>query len=407
MFVSSVDSQASADGGIIIQVLGEMNNKDGPWRKFAQTFFLAEQPFGYFVLNDIFRYIKDEEDAQDEAQAIDDALEEEIDQAEHKGQLVSHAAEALMEEVAPAATPAPEPDVTPQAAPGPEKAPVEQKAAAEAAPAAVETAAPAEEQAQPADASESASTPSEPTAPAAAPISAPAPAATSTPVSASQTQAPPAAAAPAAPAAPAKPSAPKTWANLAASNVSKWGSGVTVEGRGATATTAPATSGGQQQQHAPNQQQQRSAAPKAAPTAQQPAHKAQGPGAAGRLLRGDEDASVFVKNVSPDRVQVGALKKVLSAYGTVLNLHMIPTKACAFADFASIDDAKRAIKASEASGGINVGNDGWTVIVEEKRKHDRTQGAGPGGHHGPRDGGPNGHRGQGGARGGRGGAPKQ
>lgn len=66
VFVSTVDSQSSAEGGIIIQVVGELSNRGGPWRKFAQTFFLAEQPNGYFVLNDIFRYIKEESD-EDEA----------------------------------------------------------------------------------------------------------------------------------------------------------------------------------------------------------------------------------------------------------------------------------------------------------------------------------------------------
>lgn len=62
VLVSNVDSQASISGGIIIQVLGEMSNCDGPSRKFAQTFFLAEQPNGYFVLNDIFRYLKEDMD---------------------------------------------------------------------------------------------------------------------------------------------------------------------------------------------------------------------------------------------------------------------------------------------------------------------------------------------------------
>ncbi|KTW27620.1 hypothetical protein T552_02062 [Pneumocystis carinii B80] len=62
VLVSNVDSQASASGGIVIQVLGEMSNCDGPSRKFAQTFFLAEQPNGYFVLNDIFRYLKEDID---------------------------------------------------------------------------------------------------------------------------------------------------------------------------------------------------------------------------------------------------------------------------------------------------------------------------------------------------------
>lgn len=62
VYISNVDSQSSAEGGIIVQVIGEMSNSNGPWRKFAQTFFLAEQPNGYFVLNDICRYIKEEGD---------------------------------------------------------------------------------------------------------------------------------------------------------------------------------------------------------------------------------------------------------------------------------------------------------------------------------------------------------
>ena len=57
VYIHSVDAQSSAAGGIIIQVIGEMSNKGEPWRKFAQTFFLAEQPNGYFVLNDIFRCV--------------------------------------------------------------------------------------------------------------------------------------------------------------------------------------------------------------------------------------------------------------------------------------------------------------------------------------------------------------
>src|SRR5882762_184690 len=61
VFIHSVDAQSSANGGIIIQVIGEMSNRSEPWRKFVQTFFLAEQPNGYFVLNDIFRFLKDPE----------------------------------------------------------------------------------------------------------------------------------------------------------------------------------------------------------------------------------------------------------------------------------------------------------------------------------------------------------
>ena len=47
-------------------MIGEISNKSEPSRKFVQTFVLAEQPNGYYVLNDIFRYLVDEEEIEDE-----------------------------------------------------------------------------------------------------------------------------------------------------------------------------------------------------------------------------------------------------------------------------------------------------------------------------------------------------
>lgn len=61
--VSNVDSQSS-DETIVIQVIGETSNKSADLKKFVQTFVLAQQPTGYFVLNDIFRYIN--EDVEEE-----------------------------------------------------------------------------------------------------------------------------------------------------------------------------------------------------------------------------------------------------------------------------------------------------------------------------------------------------
>jgi hypothetical protein len=62
----------------VVQVIGEMSNKAAPHRKFVQTFVLAEQPNGYFVLNDIFRYINEEEEEVEEqaASKTEDAVEE-------------------------------------------------------------------------------------------------------------------------------------------------------------------------------------------------------------------------------------------------------------------------------------------------------------------------------------------
>jgi hypothetical protein len=68
--VTNVDTQQSASH-IVVQVIGEISNKAAAPRKFVQTFVLAPQTNGYFVLNDIFRYLADEEDeTQDDAVEI-------------------------------------------------------------------------------------------------------------------------------------------------------------------------------------------------------------------------------------------------------------------------------------------------------------------------------------------------
>ena len=59
--MTNVDSQVSGDN-IVIQVVGAMSNNSQPSRKFVQTFVLAAQTNGYFVLNDIFRYLFDEDE---------------------------------------------------------------------------------------------------------------------------------------------------------------------------------------------------------------------------------------------------------------------------------------------------------------------------------------------------------
>jgi hypothetical protein len=81
--VLNVDSQASFQN-IVVQVIGEMSNKSEPHHKFVQTFVLAEQPNGYFVLNDIFRYLNSEEDEIVE----DETVEQEVPQEEHTSPVV-------------------------------------------------------------------------------------------------------------------------------------------------------------------------------------------------------------------------------------------------------------------------------------------------------------------------------
>lgn len=54
----SVDCQASLNGGVAVMVSGIITLKEQQPKAFVQTFFLAVQPNGYFVLNDAFRYLE-------------------------------------------------------------------------------------------------------------------------------------------------------------------------------------------------------------------------------------------------------------------------------------------------------------------------------------------------------------
>ncbi|XWS76059.1 hypothetical protein CRYUN_Cryun01aG0144900 [Craigia yunnanensis] len=57
--ITTVDAQDSHNGGVLVLVTGCLTGKDKVKRKFTQSFFLAPQVKGYFVLNDVFRYIDD------------------------------------------------------------------------------------------------------------------------------------------------------------------------------------------------------------------------------------------------------------------------------------------------------------------------------------------------------------
>lgn len=56
--IKSIDVQESLDGGVNVLVTGYLTGKDNIVRNFTQSFFLAPQDKGYFVLNDMFRYME-------------------------------------------------------------------------------------------------------------------------------------------------------------------------------------------------------------------------------------------------------------------------------------------------------------------------------------------------------------
>lgn len=381
VFVSNVDSQASAAGGIIIQVLGEMSNKGGAWRKFAQTFFLAEQPNGYFVLNDIFRYLKDEEEAEEEAQDVDTALHDEIVEAEEKGEDVVHQIE-LQSGSLPSnqIAAAPVPNTTEHTAVAaaqrdgeikpeePTPATLNEVGMEKKVTAVDPNDVPVPPRAQ-AEAVQQASNPSAPTPP----------------VNGSAA-APPAVSSPAEEAArSAASSGPKTWANLAASNATRWGATVNSESRGVSSA--------------------RDSAP--APARATAAGVSSANSSAARGGSSYNSAQVFIKNVISENLPAEGLQAALEAkFGPMKECQVVAAKSVAFAEFGSVEAARKAIQLSlpvsqGGEGGVKIGKNGLLVIVEEKRKPGAANNAG-----GARSarGGANGGNSQGGRGGARGGS---
>ncbi|XP_019088179.1 PREDICTED: ras GTPase-activating protein-binding protein 2-like isoform X2 [Camelina sativa] len=58
--ITSYDTQESHSGGFLLVVTGYFTQNETLRRKFTQTFFLAPQENGFFVLNDIFRFVNDD-----------------------------------------------------------------------------------------------------------------------------------------------------------------------------------------------------------------------------------------------------------------------------------------------------------------------------------------------------------
>ena len=81
MYVQNVDYQRSAAHGILLFVVGVMWNGDGPERKFSQTFFLAPQANGFFILNDILRFAANEETEEEVVTAPVATEEQEVEEA--------------------------------------------------------------------------------------------------------------------------------------------------------------------------------------------------------------------------------------------------------------------------------------------------------------------------------------
>ncbi|KAI3895256.1 hypothetical protein MKX03_030605 [Papaver bracteatum] len=59
--IKTADAQYSHMDGVIVLVTGCLTGKDKVGRKFTQSFFLAPQEKGYYVRNDVFRYLDEDQ----------------------------------------------------------------------------------------------------------------------------------------------------------------------------------------------------------------------------------------------------------------------------------------------------------------------------------------------------------
>ena len=417
--VSNVDSQESFKN-IVVQVIGEISNKAAAHRKFVQTFVLAEQPKGYFVLNDIFRYILEDEEEEMEngevaeeaapAQALEPGPESTTltssanpVQQEHDAEQIDR---KLEEEIL--QKPTSDLDLPTDATPANALTPIEAVDIAEDAPAAApvvretdEEVADAPEQAAETAAVEDEAQPEKPRDPDPTPTASPSKPAKADPVEP---------AASATPVAPPKPAAPKTWANLVAANRVSAPAVPNGAPSNNSATTPPAP----QPKAAPSSTN-RSATP---PTSsnEDASAKMQQNGNSGWQMAGSDNSKKqgrqhsqsvsgsqenvlgYVKNVT-DKVDASILKTTLAQYGKLVyfdvsrpkvrsktahpSTHLTVRQNCAFVEFADATAYNAAVAANPHSIG------GEQIYVEERRPRANAYGgnfAGRGGMRGGRGG---------------------
>ncbi|CAI6335743.1 unnamed protein product [Periconia digitata] len=353
--VTNVDSQGS-DANIVIQVIGEISNRGQPHKRFVQTFILAEQTNGYFVLNDIFRYLAEDLEEEEELQqepstsvagaqesAPADVAPEEVSSAQITSNEENLAKvddkldeavkeEPVSEEAAPATNGTPATEAT-------EAAQSEETPAATEEPI-VEPEVPAKEEvAEPEKPKEPAPTPA--AAPKAAPV--------------------------ATPSAPPKPAAPRTWASLAASAHKVAMPAVPSSSQQApsqakaAATPAPSQpSAVPAQVSAPAREASPANSQGEAAGWQSVGHKKEQSRVQNQVASDADQKRAYIKNVY-SQVEEGALKSAMSKFGEVEYLDISRGKNCAFVDFKTPAGFQAAVNANPHT--VN----GIEIKVEERR----------------------------------------
>ncbi|TMW63247.1 hypothetical protein Poli38472_002188 [Pythium oligandrum] len=318
----SIDCQGSLNGGVFVLVTGVMTLASSHVPKpFVQTFFLAVQPKGYFVLNDCLRFLE-LPGASSAPSATDAAVApKDVKKTTHaaigtpvsaspKPKAVTPVAVAKKDKaaVSPATKPVEAPKSPVKAAKSPEKKPATPKAAP----------APA----SPVKAEKKVSTPKPSETKPASPAPAPA-----KPVEAAAPA--PAQAKPATPAQPvvqkhAEPAAPKTWAALFNST----------QAVAALASTAAAPAKATQP-----------AAPKATPAPASPKAKPAETPSSNATAQSKEKPryfSLYIRDVPP-QTKESELRDLFKSYGAIANVTVPQGRGYAFVDYVDQESMRAAL----------------------------------------------------------------
>ncbi|KAG7385788.1 GTPase activating protein (SH3 domain) binding protein [Phytophthora pseudosyringae] len=351
----SIDCQSSLGGGVLVLVTGVMTLRGSPTPKpFVQTFFLAVQPKGFFVLNDCLRFLE-----LPGASPVDAAL----DAAAKNGRKTqtqtptSPVKEKTKGQDEQEETPVP---ASPKKAASPVKAPtkttkkVVKEAAAPASPVkatATVASSPVKKTTTTTTTTTTAKPKEEKEAPAAPPVKTPSPVKSPAKSPAKKQDKAPAAASPApaaapvaAPAdpvvpAPAEPEKPKTWAALF--SASKAAAAITPSAAAAAPASAPAKPATPKAAAAPVS----APAPAAiAPDTSAPAPEKSPKNKAGNGKEKEHKRlySLFIRDV-PSQTRENDLRELFKGYGSIAGVSVVAQRGFAFVDYHEQESMRTAL----------------------------------------------------------------
>lgn len=356
--IANIDCQPSMNGGILIFVIGTMHWPLGMVRKFAQTFLLAEQPNGYFVLNDIMRILGENPTVPVPVKVVEKAAPVKAAQP----------AVATVEKVVPVASKVkPEPTVV---APAPTASPV--KKPVEKVVTVAETA-----------------TPATPVTPTATP--------TASAVVVEKEKEKKTAEKKKAPETPAKkkdqeeklaaaPTTPSSWAKLAAVQTNLWQSGVVAESKGTVASISvegpsPTTNANvnncntsrvnyrtngerQERRRSDTRREDNNESSNVESSAPRTTNATTTGTKTGNYVRRDNNdfdasKSVYVSNVTLPVTREEA-RKAFESFGRINSFDLVPSKGIAFIEFETVEAQKAAIASPVSFNSV-------TVSIEARR----------------------------------------